>query len=510
MEYAKGVLVALVLVAMMSLALVGAAFADGTDGSITIDNATVGVTYKAYKILDATIDNTDPDNKLISYYTTAAMKDVIGATGSPFVVAATADSEGRYAVTSTADVATISSWITSNLSSFTAISATSGTDSSDKATSTSVAWTGLAYGYYYLTSGLGSVVTIDNANPSVTVKDKNPQVPNGPEKVITAEDAVIANSDATFDPGIDSNDAAVGSVESFKITYTATNWVTTGSGTSVESKKVLKFYIDDQPNNMTIDPDTVAVTVGSTSVISAGAVVDSTNHPATISVASGDEGKLSITIDWVDSEGESIYSAADGQANINVTLTYNATILAAAATENADNTVTVLYDRTGDNKVTVGDDETETDTWKFKLEKIDKTSKEGLKGAKFELKLGSTKVAFVANSDKSVYTVSTDSSATTTIDMGENTTIEIRGLDKQAYVLNEIEAPKGYNLMTDDVDVTVDDLTKADETIPTAKKISVENIKGTMRKIIIVAIRSCRRRTVCYVCFCPDPVRPSP
>ena len=94
--------------------------------------------------------------------------------------------------------------------------------------------------------------------------------------------------------------------------------------------------------------------------------------------------------------------------------------------------------------------------------------------------------------------------------MGENTTIEIRGLDKQAYVLNEIEAPKGYNLMTDDVDVTVDDLTKADETIPTAKKISVENIKGTMRKIIIVAIRSCRRRTVCYVCFCPDPVRPSP
>ena len=47
-------IIALVLVVVMMMAMGSVALADGTDGSVTIENATIGVTYKAYKVFDAT------------------------------------------------------------------------------------------------------------------------------------------------------------------------------------------------------------------------------------------------------------------------------------------------------------------------------------------------------------------------------------------------------------------------------------------------------------------------
>ena len=477
-------IMALVLAAVMVMAMGMTAFADGSDGSVTIDNATVGVTYRAYKVFDATYDGEN-----IAYTADAALFEALGGeegtdlTAGPFTISGTKDAAGNHNVQLTnpsTDAQTIATWINSNLSKFTEVSATSGLDANKKATANTVVFGNLAYGYYYVTSGLGTVVAIDNSKKDVIVKDKNPQQPETPTKVITAEDAVIEESDQT-DLNAEKNDAAVGTTESFKVTYNATNYVTTGSGTSVSSKKVTKFYIDDQPTNMTIKPDTVAVTVGSTSVISGGTVVDATGHPATVSVATGDAGKLAITIDWIDSDGNSIYAAADGQANIEVTLTYDAIILADAATENAGNNADVKYDREGEDKVELGSDKTETDTYKFKLDKTDGST--GLTGAKFELTLGTTKVKFIdVNGDGSIYRVASpgETGATTTIDLKAHSSTEIQGLDKQQYSLTEIEAPKGYNKLTEDVTVTENDLTSADEVIAEGKSVEVENQAGSV------------------------------
>ena len=474
-------ILALALALALVLVSCAAAFADGTDGTITIPNATKGVTYKAYKILDATIGEADSEGKItISYYTDdAAIKALLSAEGSPFDVAETADASGRYAVMSEAEVADISAWIEENLSSFTAISATSGVDSEDIATANTVVFSNLAYGYYYVTSGLGTTISIISTKPDVTIMDKNPQKPSGPVKVITAEDAVIEASDETFTDGAETNNAAVGSKESFKTTFTATNWVTTGTGHAVAAKKVEKFVIEDQPTYMTIDPATITITVGGTTIYSNGAAADGTNYPVSVSVATGDAGKLSVEITWVDSDGNSIYSATDGEAGIDVVLTYDATILAAAATANAGNTVEVTYDLDGET-TELGDDTTKTDTWKFKIEKVD-DSGNGLTGAQFELTLEGTKVAFIASEDNKVYRVAAagEEGATTTIDMGDNSTVEIQGLDKKSYVLKEIQAPNGYNLLNTPVDVADSALTKADETIADSEKIEVENKKGT-------------------------------
>lgn len=477
-------IMALVLAALMVMAMGMTAFADGADGSVTIDNATVGVTYRAYKVFDATYDG---DN--IAYTADATLFEALGGVegtdlpAGPFTISGTKDAAGNHNVQltdSSTDAETIAAWINDNLSEFTEVSATSGLDTNKRAIANKVVFGNLAYGYYYVTSGLGTVVAIDNSKKDVVVKDKNPQKPEAPTKVITAEDAVIGTSDQTS-LNAETNDAAVGTTESFKVTYNATNYVTTGSGTSVSSKKVTKFYIDDQPTNMTIKSDTVAVKVGSISVISEGTVVDATSHPATVSVAAGDAGKLEITIDWIDSDGNSIYAAADGQANIEVTLTYDAIILADAATENAGNNADVKYDCVGEDKVELGSDKTETDTYKFKLDKTDGST--GLTGAKFELTLGTTKVQFIdVNGDGSVYRVASlgETGATTTIDLKAHSSTEIQGLDKQQYSLSEIEAPKGYNKLTEDVTVTENDLTSADEAIAEGKSVEVVNQAGSV------------------------------
>ena len=188
-----------VLALVMCLAMGITAFADGTDGSVTIENATVGVTYKAYKVFDATYDG---DN--IAYTVDQTLFTALGGTegtdriAGPFTISGTKDAAGNFNVqlTSESTPATeIAAWISDNLSKFTEVPATSGLDSNKKATANTVVFGDLAYGYYYVTSGLGSVVAIDNSKKDVVVKDKNPQQPTAPVKVITAEDAVIVDSD---------------------------------------------------------------------------------------------------------------------------------------------------------------------------------------------------------------------------------------------------------------------------------------------------------------------------
>lgn len=62
--------------------------------------------------------------------------------------------------------------------------------------------------------------------------------------------------------------------------------------------------------------------------------------------------------------------------------------------------------------------------------------------------------------------------------MKENTSIEIQGLDKRDYTLTEIEAPKGYNLLTSPYTVEGSKLAKATESAANYT-LSVENNAGT-------------------------------
>ena len=91
-------LLAMVMIVTMSMT----AFADGTDGKITIENTTVGKTYGIYKIFDATVSGTGADTKIaysIDSVNNKAWYDLVSATGSPFTLTAQATNNTIYNVT---------------------------------------------------------------------------------------------------------------------------------------------------------------------------------------------------------------------------------------------------------------------------------------------------------------------------------------------------------------------------------------------------------------------------
>ena len=416
---------AILLIAVMMMAMGTVAFAAGT-GSITIKNATKGYTYEAYKVFDATYVGDK-----VSYTTPAANASKLDNT--IFGWSTAADANGNISVwkLDTATDKAVTDWIEAHYADF------GGTkiDGVFDATNSTVTFSNLDYGYYYIKSGLGATVTIDSATPTATVYDKNEATTVAPAKTIVSVDGV-AKTD------LKEADAHVGSVVGFKVTAVTNNWID-------QDHIRTEFKIEDTPTNMTIDTSSVAVKVNGTAVAA---------DAFTAAVASG---KLTVTIPMVDANGNSVYEANHGDAagQIPVEITYSATIDAAAADSGASNTV--------------GDEIIKVNTYMFKLHKVDEDDAD-LTGAKFELYKGDTKVKFTKNDDGS-YTYN-ENGTVTEIDLTSSATAIIKGLDNlQDYTLKEIKAPDGYN-MTEDKTVAASSLTKAPSDNPT--EVKVENKQG--------------------------------
>ena len=179
---------AVVAVLMLSLCSFGAYAANqdsgkGGSASITItlpteQTAPTGeTTYKIYKVFDATSDGetTAIAYQLVSGKTAPVTAtdnlskfDVDAAGNVHFYSRASADAEWAVDTTSTtlsaAMVDAIAAYVGNSDLVYTATVA---------AGETSVTVTGLEYGYYYIASSTGSVVSVDSTNPSASVNDKN-------------------------------------------------------------------------------------------------------------------------------------------------------------------------------------------------------------------------------------------------------------------------------------------------------------------------------------------------
>ena len=440
---------ALLIAMVMVLAMGTTAFA-ASDGSITVKNATKGYEYKAYKILDATYKTTTTTDETTGETTTSTSvayttknPTLFSAEGSPWTVGTIADANGNYNVQladgkSASDVNT---WIKNNLSNFTAIAPTEGVDANGLAEDAQVKWTGLDYGYYYVTSGLGANVTVDSNTPDVEVYDKNTTTPVDPSKTIIEIDGVAQEK-------ITKATAHVGSVVKFQIDARTNNWID-------QDNIRTEWEVTDTPTNMTIDLSSVEVKVN-------GASIASTAYTATLT-----NGTLKVNIPMVDSEGNSVYAANTLDENntvlglIPIEITYKATIDATAASASATNQLP------GDNPpppVVIN-------TYAFQVAKTDGT--DPLPGAQFELwsakgVAGGTAAAlkFIDNGD-GTYTYS-ESGTVTTLDMTTNTTIVVKGLDTAwSYTLKEITVPAGYNQAAD-IDIAGSSLTEVSTTVVNA------------------------------------------
>lgn len=218
-------ILSIILAMVMLLSVSLTAFAEGETGSVTITNATVGQTYKIYKIFDATIKQDASGNaEAVAYSikTDNQFFDKLFGTGENaffnYDPATGAVTKKESSVDSE-----LVKYLTELVVNGKGIENGEKIDyahvDSKKATDKTVTFTGLPYGYYLIQSSLGSVVTINSNTPDVSVIDKNQEPGSDFQKFI--QDGVDENGDPIW---VNSNSANVGDMVTYRVAFEATNY----------------------------------------------------------------------------------------------------------------------------------------------------------------------------------------------------------------------------------------------------------------------------------------------
>ncbi len=163
-------IVSLMLALVMCFSFSAVSFAADGDYTITIENATIGADYSAYKIFDATYDEASGG---VSYTisSSSTFYESIEKMSSVFVLTEIEGTDNYYVTTveNVTDEDVIALIASLDFSGVTASASTG----DNGATSTTLVLDVGEPGYYYVTSSLGAVVTITTAAPAATVIDKN-------------------------------------------------------------------------------------------------------------------------------------------------------------------------------------------------------------------------------------------------------------------------------------------------------------------------------------------------
>lgn len=448
--------VSVLLALAMTLALSVSALAvaqEGTltGGSITINDAVPGQTYSVYQILY--LESYNAGSNAYSYKANSEWEawlktqtEYIKIDNQGYVTWVgdqTAERAQAFAKLAQKELANKNAAATA-----TAPAAATG------ATYSTVSFANLKLGYYLIDTTLGTLCSLDTTNPNVVMQEKN----EVPTNVKTVEE------DST--PGVygEKNDADIGQTVNFKSTITAQpgaeNYVfedTMSAGLTY--KNDAKVYTDE---NMTKELDAKHYTVN--------------NNPS---------GGKTFTITFNQDYLNTITAATKLYVKYSATLNENAKV----GLDGNSNKSTLKYGDANNTKSTP-DSETKTYTWDMEILKYGDGKKENvLKDAQFVLlNEAGTKVAtfdkgkFVAWVDvpaavDNVISWPTNAVLTT----GEDGKIKITGLDSDTYYLREVKAPAGYNILADDVKVTITATDGADGKTLTYKPVTAEinNQSGT-------------------------------
>ena len=422
------------MVALVLSLGVTSAFA-ANDGSVTISNTMQGKEYKIYKVFDATYDG---DN--VSYFYDGSNATFLAALqdeDSPFTL--TGPVGGVYNVIPKNVVdSVIIDFIKGQAENFgNAVATKTGTGGA-------LTFNGLAYGYYYITSEVGAVVTINSALKDVTVIDKNQGSTLDKQEQIANQGYYVDENGHKVENPIPT--ANVGDTVSYKVVGIITQYQ--------GEKKVVAFkWTDTMSAGLTADRNVQIKINGN--VISNATITyspETAGSPATVTT---------ITVPTVDAEGNFLYGS---QAEYEIT--YTAKINEAAITRDEENN-TVDMDFTEDNTnwQDVDNDETKVKDYQITLTKQDATTKAKLAGAEFDLYDAATAgnlipVVLVPNTDagdnygtaestvNNVYRHAKEGETGVKMVVGKTGIIEIKGLANGSYYFDETKAPDGYNKLT--------------------------------------------------------------
>ena len=446
------VLLSLALVLSFSVVAIAATVtneipASADDASITVtlpanQGEVANNTYKIYKVFDASVD---PESGAITYQTDAATMPagfVKDANGNVTYNNANGDGEEL----TQADINAIKAWVEDNG----VLVATVTTTADD----TSFTVDDLPYGYYYITTTTGTLVTVDSTNPDAEVEDKNDVPPV--DKTITKSNGGTVDVDAEGKNAM----AQVGTDVEFEATITkkagAQNYV----------------FHDTMTSGLEYNND-IVVSIN-------GATVEPAGH-----FTVGAVGDDTITVTFYDNY---IKTLADDTV---ITFTYSATVTDdALVTDSENNTCYLSYgDETAENhtpeeKVEVFDatinvykyvdsETTATDA----VSGTDAAPGKPLAGAGFVLKNAAGKYYKLDNGAVTWVDSINDATEYVTDDTGYFANGDkFTGLASGTYTLEEKTVPAGYNKAEDTpVTIAANDY-NASNLLQTAE---VENESGT-------------------------------
>ena len=440
MKHAKKI-VSLLLAMVMLLAMgVTSAFAANNDGSIKIKNATIGKDYSVYKVFDLTYSKKNTETNVAYTYTKSSEDDAfftaLQSNDSPFTLTETTTKD-KYSVSLNAGQTStdITNFLDAQKGSLTA-------SATKEATASELTFDSLAYGYYFVTSEVGTVLTIDSTLPNVEVIDKNQEPgwdnedPKNPDDKNPGKVIIDANGNKVTE-----NTANYGDTVNFSIAVNATAYVgdeqttyyyitdTLADGFSAASN--IKVFVDGVEK--TLDKDYTLVQNNNTFMVT-------------------------------------LLYAEDYGSNAKIEVTYSATVEnnAVLAGNGNLNTANFTYDTKDPSTTDTPDPKTDpnfptsnkktTTTYVYALGVV-KVDSEGnvLSGAEFSVKDANKKDIYAkATGTAGIYEYCTEKTegAVKQFATDDNGVLVIKGVEAGSYKVTEQVAPQGYNLLKGSTEVT--------------------------------------------------------
>ena len=456
---------AIMLSVMMVLGMCSVVGAEGTTtsgtgtlGSITINKAAPGETYKIYRILDLESYNETTENYAYKLRTDKlsgsekSWSDFIKSSGITYVTLA-----GDYVTWK--DGASVENFAKAALAYAKDSTTKINPDETKKLNDSekSVTFTNLPLGYYLVETSVGTVLALNTTNSTWTIDDKN--------VAPTVRKEVSNDSSGTYGS---KSTASIGDTVYFKTTITA-------------QAGAQNYVLHDKMSEGLTFAKSVSVTKNGQPLTAPNDYSLVENTPTT-AITDDCTFHIEFKQDFCDTL----------KANDEIIVTYTATLNESAviAGEGNKNETWLKY---GDSSETTHA-ETTTKTFEIPVFKYTNKSAKGespespLEGAKFILRkqgtteeIGLKSIPTPQGKEGAYYRFDKDATAATEVITNNTGKFTIQGLAPGTYELVEKEAPKGYNKLSAPVEIKINDEGKVSYNIETnATWVKVENKSGSL------------------------------